>query len=123
MLLGHGGTPTETDFLKRNREELDKLVLSQQDVENFIFPADCILNCADRLDEVIQPYLDDFNVVVAPMSTKLSTIAVYLVARRHPQIEVTYCVPGEYNIQSYSEGRRPSSQRNLPCAGRAPTLL
>ncbi|MGA7497925.1 MAG: hypothetical protein WBX00_14465 [Isosphaeraceae bacterium] len=110
VLLGYGGTPTEIEFLKRNREELDKvqvkLMLSQQDVEDFEFPADSIAKCADRLEQVVQPHLNEFNVVVAPMSTKLSTIAAYLVARRLPQIQVIYCVPGEYNIQGYSDGAK-----------------
>ncbi|MGA2705137.1 MAG: hypothetical protein ABSH35_29095 [Isosphaeraceae bacterium] len=110
VLLGFGGTPTEIEFLKRNLEELDKvqkkLVLSQQDVADFEFPADSISHCTQRLEEIIKPYLDSFNIVVAPMSTKLSTIATYLVARKHPQIQVAYCVPGEYNIQSYSEGAK-----------------
>jgi len=83
-----------------------KLVLSQQDVQDFEFPADSIAKCADRLEEVVRPYLDEFNVVVAPMSTKLSTIGTYFVARRLPQIQVIYCVPGEYNIQGYSDGAK-----------------
>lgn len=110
VLLGFGGTPTEIEFRKRNLEELDKvqmkLVLSQQDVADFEFRADSISHCAQGLEAIIRPYLDSFNIVVAPMSTKLSTIATYLVARRHPQIQVTYFVPGEYNIQSYSDGAK-----------------
>ncbi len=106
VLLGYGGTPTESRFLERNRDELDKLILSQQYVEDFNFPADSIAQCADRLEQVVRPHLDEFNIVIAPMSTKLSTIATYLVARRHPQIQVIYCVPGEYNIQGYSYGTK-----------------
>ncbi|WP_165233526.1 hypothetical protein [Aquisphaera insulae] len=110
VLLGFGGTPTEIEFLKRNLEELDKvqkkLVLSQQEVMEFEFRADSIAHCAKQLEEVIRRELDSYNVVMAPMSTKLSTIATYVVARKHPQIQVAYCVPGEYNTQSYSDGTK-----------------
>ena len=40
------------------------------------------------------------------MSTKLSTIASYLLAKHYPQIQISYCVPGEYNIESYSDGAK-----------------
>ena len=117
VLLGFGGTPTEIDFLKRNRDELGKvrmLALSQQEVEEFDFPADSITNCAASLKEVVNPYVETHNIVVAPMSTKLSTIAAYLVAKQYPQVQVSYCVPGEYNMESYSQGTRRFSRRNWP---------
>jgi hypothetical protein len=110
VLIGSGSKPTEVDFLKRNLEELDKvqmkLALSQQEVDYFQFPADSITACAARLEEVVAPFVDDFNIVVAPMSTKLSTIASYLLAKNYPQIQISYCVPGEYNIESYSDGAK-----------------
>jgi hypothetical protein len=109
VLLGFGGTPTDIDFLKRNRDELDQvkaLTLSQQETEDFEFPADSIANCAMRLEEVVEPLFAEYNVVITPMSTKLSTIAAYLVAKKFPQIQISYCVPGEYNTADYSHGAK-----------------
>lgn len=109
VLLGFGGNPTEVEFLKRNLEELDKvktLALSQQDVSDFEFPADSISGCATRLEDVLRPYLDSHNIVVAPMSTKLSTISAYLLAKKYPQVQISYCAPAEYNIESYSKGAK-----------------
>ncbi len=64
VLLGFGGNPTEVEFLKRNLEELDKvrkLALSQQEVQEFEFPADNIATCsAARLEEVLGPHLDTY---------------------------------------------------------------
>ncbi len=40
------------------------------------------------------------------MSTKLSTLSTYLFAKKHPQVQVSYCVPAEYNIDSYSQGAK-----------------
>jgi hypothetical protein len=109
VLLGFGGSPTEVEFLKRNLEELDKvrkLALSQQEVQEFEFPADGIATCAARLEEVLALHLESYNLVIAPMSTKLSTLSAYLFARKHPQVQISYCVPAEYNIESYSQGAK-----------------
>jgi hypothetical protein len=109
VLLGFGGTPTEVEFLRRNLEELDKvrkLALSQQEVQEFEFPADNIATCAVRLEEMLEPHLDGYNIVIAPMSTKLSTLSAYLFAKKHPQVQISYCVPAEYNIDSYSQGAK-----------------
>jgi hypothetical protein len=109
VLLGFGGNPTDVEFLKRNLEELDKvkkLALTQQEVQEFDFPADNITACAGRLEEVLGPHVDNYNVVIAPMSTKLSTLSAYLFARNHPQVQISYCVPAEYNINHYSHGAK-----------------
>lgn len=103
VLLGIGDPPTNQAFLERNVNE-QKLILARQEVERFVFPANGIRQCWDTLEELLKPYWGNFNVVLAPMSTKLSTLAVFLTARRHPDLQVTYCVPGDYNSEDYSRG-------------------
>jgi hypothetical protein len=103
VLLGIGDPPTNQQFLQRNLDE-QKLILARQEVEKFSFPASDMLLCRDSLETLLQAYLKSHNIALAPMSTKLSTLAVFLVAEEHPEIQVTYCVPGEYNTDSYSSG-------------------
>ena len=103
VLLGIGDPPTAEKFLKRNQEE-QKLVLGRQDVEEFRFPADSIKRCAECLEGLLSTYIAEYNVILAPMSTKLSTVATFLVAERCAEIQVAYCVPGEYNVDDYSTG-------------------
>jgi len=105
VLLGLGDPPTDTKFLERNRLE-QHLVLARQEVADFCFPADSINDCAHCLREVLFPYIGKSNVIIAPMSTKLSTLAALLVAYENPDIQLTYCVPGEYNIEDYSRGSK-----------------
>ena len=116
VLLGIGDPPTENRFRDRNIQE-QQLVLARQDVEEFDFPAGNIVECWKRLDAVIRPYLDTSNVVLAPMSTKLSTIATLLLAEQHPDVQVTYCVPGEYNLEQYSAGADYIYTQDLPKRG------
>jgi hypothetical protein len=103
VLLGIGDPPTKVKFLERNLNE-QKLILARQEVERFSFPTSDISGCQARLEDLLRPYLGNYNVVLAPMSTKLSTLAVFLFAERHPEVQVTYCVPGEYNTEDYSTG-------------------
>lgn len=105
VLLGFGDPPTERHFLDRNIEE-QKILLARQDVERFKFPANSIEKCHRNLTELLEKYLADYNVILAPMSTKLSTLGAYLTAEATQEIQMTYCVPGEYNTENYSEGAR-----------------
>ena len=101
--MGIGDPPTTERFLARNIAE-QELVLSRQDVEEFRFATADIHECYTQLRCLVEPCLRESNVVLAPMSTKLSTLAVLLLVEEFPQIQVTYCVPGEYNVRDYSSG-------------------
>ena len=48
------------------------------------------------------------------MSTKLSTIGALLTVEAHPEMQLTYCVPGEYNIRDYSQGIRSIFIETIP---------
>jgi hypothetical protein len=103
VLLGIADPPTDQAFLDRNRD-VQKLILSRQDVCEFSFPAGDIRECLASLESVLEPYLSKNNIVIAPMSTKPSTLAAMLIAEKHPEIQITYCLPGEYNVGNYSSG-------------------
>jgi hypothetical protein len=103
VLLGFGDPPTIHSFLERNLGE-QKLVLGRTDVKEFRFPANSISDCTVALEELIRPLLESCNLVIAPMSTKLSTLAALNVAERHREIQLAYCLPGEYNYSDYSTG-------------------
>lgn len=42
------------------------------------------------------------NLVVCPLNTKLSTVGVVLAALEHPEIQICYAEPEEYNIDGYA---------------------
>lgn len=103
VMLGLADPPTDQAFLNRNRD-VQKLILSRQDVCEFSFPAGDIKECLASLESVLEPYFLKNNIVIAPMSTKPSTLAAMLIAEKHPEIQITYCLPGEYNVDNYSCG-------------------
>jgi hypothetical protein len=113
VLMGIGDPPTMDRFLARNITD-QELMLSRQDVERFRFPTSGVDECVRCLRGVVSPYLADHNVVLAPMSTKLSTLGAFLLAEERPEIQITYCVPGEYNVLDYSAGAETLFLDGLP---------
>jgi hypothetical protein len=103
VYLGFGDPPTVPSFLDRNLSE-NRLVLDRTDVDKFSFPASSISACTSTLRSLVGTLLRDYNVIIAPMSTKLSTLAALCVAQEHPEVQLTYCLPGEYNTTEYSSG-------------------
>jgi hypothetical protein len=103
VLLGLGEDKGPTHLGARNLLE-QQLALARQDTETFGFPLYSASGCAMRLEEVVQKYHATHNIVLAPMSTKLSTVGTLLFAERHPAVQLVYCVPGEYNASGYSTG-------------------
>jgi hypothetical protein len=57
-----------------------------------------------ELERIYSRYAHKYNLVVAPMGTKMQTLGVYLFAESRPDIQVTYAVPIEYNWKDYSSG-------------------
>ncbi len=47
--------------------------------------------------------LDDKNIVICPLNTKLSTVGVVLATIEHPEIQICYAEPDEYNTEGYSK--------------------
>lgn len=103
VLLGVGDPPTNKEFHNRNIKEQQQ-VLENEIVSEFKFTTNDVKICKNELDKQIRKYRDSYNIVIAPMSTKLSTIAAYLSAKENPQIQITYCYSSIYNFHDYSSG-------------------
>jgi hypothetical protein len=103
--LGFGDTPTQQKFLERNKHR-QEMVQSRQDTFRFNFAADDIDRCRKVVQNKVEENHDDYNIILAPMSTKLSTIGCWKAAQEYPRSQVIYALPGEYNYDGYSEGSK-----------------
>lgn len=103
VLLGVADPPSDKKYLPRNLIE-QKLILSRNDVIKFTFPCNDLIECKKVLEARIKPYKKNFNIVIAPMSTKISTISAMLVAMENANIQITYSLPNIYNTKNYSRG-------------------
>lgn len=103
VYLGIGEVPTKDKFLDRNRQH-QEIIKNRQDTIEFGFPANDIDLSRDSVNERVSENIDGFDIVLAPMSTKLSTIGCWKVARNFPRSQVIYALPDEYNYENYSTG-------------------
>lgn len=68
---------------------------------------DIVFSCKN-IEETIEIVTDlisnnpDDNLILVPLNTKLSTIAVSLVALNNPKIQICYPIPETYNTDNYS---------------------
>ena len=54
------------------------------------------------IEELINKYGEEYNIVLSPLNNKVSTIAVAFVALKNENIQVCYASANQYNINEYS---------------------
>lgn len=77
---------------------------STDEVSRFSFSCISPTKTRDQLIEHIQEIggFSHKNIVVCPLNTKLSTAGVVLAALKHPEIQICYAEPEEYNTDGYA---------------------
>ena len=85
------------DVLRRVAEDFGPLIS-----DNFVFSANDPAKAVIDLLAVVTSCGDD-NVVLAPLHTKISTIAAGVVAQRVPKIQICYAAVNDYNEETYSQ--------------------
>ncbi|MCX7044374.1 MAG: hypothetical protein NTX50_02665 [Candidatus Sumerlaeota bacterium] len=113
VYLGIGDPPTDDKFLRRN-ELTSRIIMARQDMKRFTFQADDVEACTKQLVNLIKDLRKSFNIILAPMSSKLSTVAAIRVALAFPDIQLVYGIPGEYNVQDYSKGEATIYETIIP---------
>ena len=97
---------------------------SANQIGTFEFSARDPISVADTLEEEISN-TSEWNVVVAPLNTKPSTLGAGIYALRNPEVQICYAQVQGYNEQSYSvaadEAFEISLDAMLEAASRPPT--
>ncbi|MDC4655760.1 hypothetical protein NQ805_12990, partial [Acinetobacter baumannii] len=86
------------------KELYGDLIVRNTDIDFFNFSCFDPLEMVRQLNEIYQN-IDtlNYNIVMAPLNTKLSTIGVGLFALKHENIQICYAEAEEYNYNSYSD--------------------
>lgn len=128
VILGHEGErthisirrhqPDKVVFIPQGKEQhheglreiselQSKEILSRygkQNIWHVGLPSRGVVETAKVVSKIFQTYRYSYNVFIAPNGTKLQLIGVYLVARKFPEIQITYAAPAIYNSEAYSAG-------------------
>ncbi len=106
LTLGDGVEPTEDEhsepmkFFKEKFHEW-KNSFPTMKTDNFAFSCRDVSKTVESIQSIISKD-SDRNYIVVPLNTKLSTLAVGIVALRDPAIQVYYSIPEIYNYSAYS---------------------
>lgn len=99
--IGRETTAVSKEHQKVNELNFNQLPVTREQVEPFTFsctnPIQVRIDLGHQVDSN-----DDYNVVIAALNTKLSTIGVGLFAMEHPEIQLCYATANSYNIKHYS---------------------
>lgn len=71
-------------------------------VEEFEFSCIEIDKTMATIEELINKYGNEYNIVLSPLNNKVSTIATAFVALKNENIQVCYASANQYNINKYS---------------------
>ncbi|WP_174801459.1 hypothetical protein [Martelella limonii] len=101
LQLGYGTDGLNKDHHKINRQKFERLLGSYPRADQFEFsPADAY-NVRDLILQDAESY-SEFNLIVAPMNSKISTIGAALAVRERPEIQLCYAPATIYNFENYS---------------------
>lgn len=103
LSIGNGIEPTDKnhqDCMCNMKTEFETWCGSLQGIYNTSFDFSCsdIVNTMDTMQKLISEN-NNHNIIIVPLNTKLSTIAVGLVALRNPKVQLCYPIPELYNME------------------------
>jgi hypothetical protein len=99
--IGHGDREVDKEFKRKVETVSDKMKQFHASCSIFSFSTVDAVKTADDLWK-LETSLEGFNVIVAPMSNKISTVGAALSGLVNKEIQLTYAEPIEYNLSNYS---------------------
>lgn len=79
----------------------NSLLISRTSVNSFSFSAKDLDLTINEIKKTVLG-TKRYNHVIAPLNTKISTLAIGILALEHPEIQVCYAEPEIYNVNEYS---------------------
>lgn len=77
------------------------LLASRANVSTFEFSAKDIASTLYSIEKIVEE-TKEYNHIIVPMNTKISTLAVGMAAMNDPSIQLCYAEPETYNFDNYS---------------------
>lgn len=105
VFLGHasieGAISEDLQVINKNVfDELKSLYLL--DMCQFQFSCKTPSETKEKIDEIIKSSKNDYNIVIASLNNKISSIGVAFSALENPEVQICYPTVNHYNIENYS---------------------
>ena len=102
LSLGYAKDEIAQNAKERNRKRFKELKSLYPDAEEFSFSARDIKITKDAIKRQVKKF-NEANPLVAPMNTKISTLALSQAAEEDDRIQICYASALLYNVDDYSE--------------------
>jgi hypothetical protein len=73
-------------------------------INEFEFSCLEINETVEKIEDIIDQYSSEYNIVIAPLNNKVSTIGCAIVAIKNEDVQICYASANQYNINAYSKG-------------------
>jgi hypothetical protein len=91
-----------TEIANINEHNFKKLINLNPDAKQFEFSCVDFQPTIMALNEIIEQHKNEYNIVISPMSNKISTLAVASTVFKYPEVQICYASTNLYNIDAYS---------------------
>ena len=90
------------ELAKINDINFKKLQKLNPNAEKFDFSCIDLSPTINSINQIVEKYRQEYNIVISPMSNKLSTLAVASVVFKYPEVQICYAATNLYNVNAYS---------------------
>jgi len=90
---------TNEKLAQNNDVHFQKLLKTNSNAEKFKFSCIDLSHTIEEISRIIENYRKEYNIVISPMSNKLSTLAVASVVFKYPEVQICYASPNLYNTE------------------------
>lgn len=102
LSLGYAEDEISDGAGERNRKRFEELMSQYSEAKEFTFSARDIQKTKEAIFRQINQF-NEANPLIAPMNTKLSTLALAQAAQEEERIQICYASALLYNVEDYSE--------------------
>ena len=90
---------TNGELAQINEINFQKLLKANLNAKEFEFSCIDLHPTIETISHIVEEYRKDFNIVISPMSNKLSTLAIASVVFKYPEVQICYASPNLYNTE------------------------
>ncbi|MBL7128262.1 MAG: hypothetical protein ISS16_04675 [Ignavibacteria bacterium] len=94
-IIAIGDEPTDRKFLEINREIVSSLK-NHFEAEEVNVSAKDPYKAKQDIEKSIKKNIQDYNIFISPMNTKLQTLGLYFAWEANPEIQILYSCPEEF---------------------------
>lgn len=96
VILAEGIEPTDDNFYKRNREAVEEIhKFGRSEIMQIC--ANDPYKARDQLNKIFKKELENYNIFISPLNTKLQAVGLYLAWENNPDVQIVIAFPDKFS--------------------------